>query len=188
MPSTIPSFSIVADSAEATGLKWAAPAGGGGMTSIASGSLSGASLDLTSISGSYEHLQLVLRAANTVNDTEILIRLNNLSTSIYNGLNTVNNNTTVETVANVAASSFFATYWNTQNPTNGALIFNVFDYTNTTGHKQITSQLNYLRNTGTVNSCFVYGACRTTDAINRITVSPASGNWYSGTYELFGVK
>lgn len=29
MPSTIPSFSIVADSAEATGLKWAAPAGGG---------------------------------------------------------------------------------------------------------------------------------------------------------------
>ena len=29
MPSTIPSFSIVADSATATGLKWAAPAGGG---------------------------------------------------------------------------------------------------------------------------------------------------------------
>ena len=29
VPSTIPSYSIVADSAEATGLKWAAPAGGG---------------------------------------------------------------------------------------------------------------------------------------------------------------
>jgi len=188
VPGTIPIASIVADSAAATGLKWAAPAGGGGMTSLASGSLSGSSLDLTSISGSYNNLQLVLRGLNTSTGCEIIVRLNNLSTGIYNGLNITNNNTVVETPANVTATSFYVTYYNTNSTTNGALVFNVFDYTNTTSHKQVTSQLNYNRDTTAVNSCFVYGACRTNDAIDRITVSPSAGTWSSGTYILYGVK
>ena len=37
MPSTIPIHTIVADSAEATGLKWAAPAGGGKVLQVVSG-------------------------------------------------------------------------------------------------------------------------------------------------------
>ena len=37
MPSTIPSFSIVADSSTATGLKWAAAGGGGDFVKVASG-------------------------------------------------------------------------------------------------------------------------------------------------------
>ncbi|CAB4163090.1 hypothetical protein UFOVP805_1, partial [uncultured Caudovirales phage] len=41
---------------------WTTPAGGGGMTSLASGSLpSSNELNLTSISGSYKNLQLVIR-------------------------------------------------------------------------------------------------------------------------------
>ncbi len=39
MPGTIPIASIVADSAEATGLKWAAPAGGGKVKQIVYGTL-----------------------------------------------------------------------------------------------------------------------------------------------------
>ena len=179
---------LTADSSTATGLKWAAPASGGGMTSIASGSLSGSSLDLTSISSSYNNLQLVLRGLNTSNSCEITVRLNNISTSTYNGLNLVNNAGTFEGVAGVAQDKFFITYYNTNATTNGSVVFNIFDYTNTTSHKQITSQLNYNRDTPTVNSCFLTGACRTNNAIDRITISPSAGTWSSGTYILYGVK
>jgi hypothetical protein len=51
---------LVADSVEATGLKWVAPSAGGGMTSLATGSLSGASTSISGISGSYKSLKLVL--------------------------------------------------------------------------------------------------------------------------------
>jgi hypothetical protein len=173
----------------ATAPEWATPAGGGGgMTSIASGSLSGSSLDLTSISSSYNNLQLVLRGLNTSNSVEITVRLNNISTSTYNGLNLVNNAGTFESAGGVAQDKFFVTYYNTNTTTNGSLVFNIFDYTNTTSHKQVTSQLNYNRDTPTVNSCFLTGACRTNNAIDRITISPSAGTWSSGTYILYGVK
>lgn len=42
VPSTIPSFSIVADSATATGLKWAAPAGGGKVLQVVQSSITSA--------------------------------------------------------------------------------------------------------------------------------------------------
>jgi len=172
----------------ATAPQWATPASGGGMTSIASGSLSGSSLDLTSISSSYNNLQLVLRGLNTSNSCEITVRLNNISTSTYNGLNLVNNAGTSESVGGVAQDKFFITYYSTNTTTNGSVVFNIFDYTNTTSHKQVTSQLNYNRDTSTVNSCFLTGACRTNNAIDRITISPSAGTWSSGTYILYGVK
>lgn len=73
---------LTADSTTATGLKWATPASGG-MTEIASGSLSGNTLSLTSISGSYVDLYLVL-SQFTASAAELLFtRLNNDSNSVY---------------------------------------------------------------------------------------------------------
>ena len=60
MPSTILSYSIVADSSEATGLKWAAAASGGGMTLLSTTSISGTTTTISSISGSYKTLVLVI--------------------------------------------------------------------------------------------------------------------------------
>ena len=50
---------LTADSNYSTGLKWATPSSGG-MTSIASGTLSGASTSITSIPGTYVNLYLVI--------------------------------------------------------------------------------------------------------------------------------
>ena len=60
MPGTIPKVSIVADSAEATGLKWAAPAGGGGMTLLSTTTFSGATTTVSGINQTYKHLYVVV--------------------------------------------------------------------------------------------------------------------------------
>jgi hypothetical protein len=52
---------LVADSSTATGLKWAAPASGGGMTLLSTTALTGASITLSSISTAYTNLYLVLK-------------------------------------------------------------------------------------------------------------------------------
>jgi len=56
----VPKF--VADSAQSTGLKWAAPASGGGLTLINTGgtTLSGASTSITSIPGTYKNLHIYI--------------------------------------------------------------------------------------------------------------------------------
>ncbi len=176
---------LTADSTTATGLKWAAAAAGGGWTSIASGSLSGSSLDLTSISGSYKNLRLILRNAQVSSSNEMQIRLNNLSTGIYNGRNDYNNNGTGGTISNVTATNFYATYLNMDSSTSATLQFDLFDYTNTTSNKQVTMQMNYV-GSGNVQSTYVFGACRTTAAIDRITVFPSAGTFSAGTYILYG--
>jgi hypothetical protein len=54
---------LTADSAEATGLKWAAPAAGGGYTLLSTTSLSGSTTTVSSISASYKHLYIVVEGA-----------------------------------------------------------------------------------------------------------------------------
>ena len=72
---------LTADSAEATGLKWATPASGGGMTLIATGTPSAAStLSFTSIPTTYKRLLVVWRNVyQDVNNNSIYVRLNNKS-------------------------------------------------------------------------------------------------------------
>ncbi len=180
---------LTADSAESTGLKWTTPASGGGWTSIASGSLSGASLDLSSISASYKDLRLVVRNMNVTGPTsaaEMLIRLNNLSTSIYNGLNHYNNNGTAGAIANAAEPNFYSTYVNMDGSTSATLLFDVFDYANTTSNKMVQMQMQYT-GSGNMQSTRVFGSCRTTSAIDRITVFPSNSRTFNaGTYILYG--
>jgi len=76
---------LVADSAEATGLKWATPAAGG-MTLLNTGgtALSGGTVTISSLSTSYKHLYLVVTNARTsVNSTDINFRLNGDSATKY---------------------------------------------------------------------------------------------------------
>ena len=63
---------LTADSAEATGLKWATPAAGGGLTLISSVTLSGSSTTLSSIPGTYKYLYLLGRTLSGSNQIDIL--------------------------------------------------------------------------------------------------------------------
>ena len=75
---------LTADSTEATGLKWATPASGGGMTLISEQSASNsAGIDFTSISGSYKQLHLVFSGAYHGSGNTYSIRFNSDSGSNY---------------------------------------------------------------------------------------------------------
>ena len=86
MPSTIPSSSIVADSATATGLKWAAPASGGGMTLLQTLSLSGASVTSSTFTASdYQSYFIALSDIFNVSGVAAFtMRLNGDSGNNYN--------------------------------------------------------------------------------------------------------
>ena len=67
---------LTADSAEATGMKWAAAAGGGGMTLISTTTLSGASTTISVSSNSYKNLVMFAEGIDCSNDVDVFIQLN----------------------------------------------------------------------------------------------------------------
>ena len=183
---------LVADSTETLGMKWAAPSSSG-MTSLASGTLSGASLDITSISSAYNDLVLQIFDANWgTADDYLKLRFNNLSTSIYFtwSQGTVNGGSTSTfygagsadrfIIAN--SSDFLRTGENT-------VVLTIPNYAGSQNRKQLTGFLTYQNSTPNTTNAVFTGMADLSSAIDRITVSTQSGYTFSGgTYRLWGVK
>ena len=169
---------LVADSTASTGLKWATPASGGGMTLLASGSLSGSSVDLTSISGSYVNLQLfvdnvVMSATNESVKVEVNAGGNNYfySTSL--------NNTTLANASsnqNMFLTSGSLTYAQ-------SAVFNIYDYTSAYAKLIYSEGFTVTANARSIQ----FGSISGTGAITSIKLLP-SGGTFTGNYELYGVK
>ena len=164
-----------------------ATAPSGGMTSIASGTLSGASVVLSSISGSYNSLTLIVRNYKPANDgTFLKLRLNGLTTATYYyaDTNTVTNNGFTDTSIGFAASGADNT------TANGLQIINIDDYANATTWKIVEGVS--ITNNATTSANFNYertiGLHNQTAAITSITLLNNAGNFTSGDYILYGVK
>jgi hypothetical protein len=169
---------------------WAAPATGGGMTVLASGSLPTGTgvFTLSSISGSYLDLQLVLRNIQVTSTAACLQTLNNDTGAYYNPSFMGGNSSSVENVYN--ATSVNINY--NANIKNGAnkntLVQNFYDYTDTTSRKVWNSILGYQNSFGSeVTESFVASYNGTAAAITRIDMTFGS-NITAGTYILYGVK
>lgn len=67
---------LTADSAEATGLKWASPASGGGFTLLSTTTLSGVTTTISSISQSYKHLMIILKMVYNEGEDSLYMRVN----------------------------------------------------------------------------------------------------------------
>jgi hypothetical protein len=180
---------LTADSTATNGVAWATAAAGG-MTVIASGSLSGATLDLTSISGSYKSLQLVMRNVSTNADSGLSIRINNDSTtnyrnqSIFNG--TVTNYNTTGEVYITDLNTFID-----QSSIQGMFVIDFPDYSSVSSHNLNYSAGYVNSNTGATvaNYGFCYYRPTTNAAISRLTIRNASSNTFdNGTYTLYGVS
>ena len=182
---------LTADSSTATGLKWATPASGGGMTLIASDSLGTSnSVTISTISGDYKNLQLFIKDYTASADFYLGIRVNGDTGTNYAFLTT--NNT-----SGSAASSTFAAgqdyIYGGASEYNGTEYFtsvDFIDYANSTTRKQINMIQNSLIYDGSFRLCYdINGEWATTSAITSITIRcNTSVNFTGGSYELYGVK
>lgn len=179
---------LTADSAETTGLKWAAPASGG-MTSLASGSMSGtAAINLTSISGAYNTLIVFMYGVNT-NGNGQLLRLNADTGSNYQGFLTRFYNNAVNSGAYSSSYIHCAGDTTPDNDASGIVRIEIPMYAQTSG-KKIVNVLSYFVTNGgfktTANASYAYTG--TTAAITQVNLLTGGGNWTAGNYVLYGVK
>lgn len=180
---------LTADSTAATGIKWASPASGGGMTVIASGSLSGTSLNLTSISSSYKNLQLVLRDWFMGSSGNLTLNLNGISaTNAYTQINQTYAGSATNSGGNFNDS--YLTFASTRaTDDNNSSVINIMDYTNTSSVKLISYQTSYFNSTGVYTLDQGSIVWRSTPAaVNRIEIANTVGSFSGGTYILYGVN
>ena len=182
-------YLLSVDSAEATGLKWAAPAAGGAYTLINSGgtTLSGASVTI-SLSGTYTDLYIVVRDFQpTTQDRSLFMRFNSDSNQRYKNV-LVDYNYTITT--------FSQTYLNitgrvSNTIADGLACYTVNDYQNTTTFKLISGYSVETVYTGAGNISFQWnvGAYNQTSAITDLVFIEESGaNLAGGTVFVYGVK
>lgn len=169
----------------AAGVPSWATASSGGMTVIASGSLSGTAVALTSIPATYKHLQLVMRNFQRSTDGLCALRFNNDSATRYA--------LTASTgVADEAFSSTAGRLTDDQDSATGSglVIADIYDYANTTTWKISHSKaMTNFTTGGTSANYYEYKTMfNQTGAISQINILLTTGTFTGGTYILYGVQ
>lgn len=166
---------------------WATPSSGGGMTELASGSLSGASVNLTSISGSYVDLRLdILNYKPATDDTPIYLQINGDTSTSY-----VFNATYTNTYAKAADTNYWLIGQFQDNAVaQGFTTIRIFQYANSGIWKtaQGTTISNNATTTTQQNTYQTVAQWQNTSAITSLLIYPSTGNFTSGTYKLYGIK
>jgi hypothetical protein len=176
---------LTADSAEATGMKWAAAASGGSMTLLSTTTLTGASTTVSSIDQTYTHLYFVLENARGSVDSQLGIA--------FNGDTTAGNYQT----AAIRVFSSTAQLNHEQRQITGSGIDNVtqasqinatiYNYTAATFHTMTTAYSITTDVPGFGSGMSVTGH-NGTSAITELAFSVGAGSWSAGTVKIYGVK
>jgi hypothetical protein len=170
---------------------WSAPAAAGSLTSLATGSLSGTSVSITSISGAYKQLQLHLYGVSLNTTGNIQLQFNSDTANNYSWGNTRNSPTSNSTsgigTPGAAASIQLHPALEAGN-TNAAVVITLPNYTDTSSYKLVSGNYVGLQSTG-VLSGNIGGSYGSTSAITSIQLKAESTYSYdAGTYVLYGVN
>ena len=174
----------------ATAPSWATPASGGGMTSIASGSLSGSSVTLSSIPSTYTDLYLVIRDFYASSNFTMNATLNSVAN--YSVMQLATNTTSGSGIQSFTGlgSAVFDFQWTSapNSDQNNSAILQIYDYANSL-RKNVQASSAYITAAGsTQQSCWVFGQANMTAAVSSITIATSAGTFSGGTYVLYGVK
>jgi hypothetical protein len=185
---------LTADSAEATGLKWATPASGGGMTLLSTTTLSGATTTISSISGSYKKLRMyVFNATNDTADGTFRVAPNGVTNLIYSvGNYYYGNNVTASsgregeylTITQATSGGRFS-----RTSANNAITIEFDNYASATANKAFQAYGAFKSDNSTYRTAFTMaGFFLSTTAITSLEFSNSGGNFSAGTVLLYGVS
>lgn len=183
---------LTADSSTATGLKWATPSSGG-MTQLATGTLSGTNVNLTSISGSYNNLLLIIKDVTFSSQETIRLRWNGITSSTYFSSAYGHTNSTAWNYGGTPNSyvQFTDAATNMQaGSTRNAFAINFYNYASANNAQIIGANWYYLNHAGNqVQGNHTMGSSNTSAAISSIDIISNSGATFTGgNYTLWGVK
>lgn len=181
-------YTLVADSTETTGLKWVAPAAGGGMTLLSTTTLSGTSTTISGISTAYKNLQIVVQLVSLSNAGTYNIQPNASATNcVFVGQYFFGPSTTgVSSSAGgaPAQSSNFLT-GNTDN----SFSMNIYDYASASNRKSFDFQGYYFNASNVYCAEQAHGGVKTTSAITSLKLEASLGySFNGGTVLLYGVS
>jgi hypothetical protein len=170
-----------------TAPEWVTPAAGG-FTQLATGSLTGASITISSISQSYKNLFLVIQDFRATSNSNLFLRLNNDSTGNYGRvfMRFVGNSTFEGAgVAGVTEAQILMNEQRASVTPKSSISVRIDNYT-TISNKNIVYQAS---GQGTPNypgvefgnNYYIAAA-----AITRIDLIPSAGDFESGTFTLYG--
>jgi hypothetical protein len=157
---------------------WATPSSAGGFTSLASGSLSGAAVTISTINQGYVDLYLIINAPNPA------LLIDDDSGNNFDGfiIETGANNAAVNTVSQLNTGNIYPSY-NGVGTTNVAVLVYIYNYANTTAEKVYSM---WTAGSNQVDTAEWHS--RSTAAVSTLSINAASGTFSAGTYTLYGVK
>ena len=166
-------------------IKWAAAAGGGGMTLLSTTTLSGSSTSISSISGSYKNLLLIINGVKCSNNNQWYLRTNGSFGGWYEIYGESNTSPWTENNGNDLYLGENNIKANDANNTFAVLINN---YASTTAYKPFSAYGSYINSSSATKNHFSAGAWRSTSAITSIDINTGAGTFSDGTILTYGVS
>lgn len=178
---------LTADSAEATGLKWATPASGGGMTLLSTTSLSGATTTVSSISQDYETLLILINAGlDTAAGTMTFIL--NSSTSNYLITYTLQDTTSAKSITSSIPINDNASQNDTGDGDVVQSAITIYDYSKSNRRKKIQfAGIGYI--TSARKGINGGGILDSNTVVSAVTISTTGGGFQSDSkIRIYGIK